>query len=146
MPIFVAFIALLAAAGSGGSQLVQPLEPGSVFLGCGCAFNLLPKAPESEVASVFSSNYEGAARIRSYGRVVALSADRPDTACRPGHVGDRCTLTYRSPDMQVTLNLRATEVCAVEDESCEVVRLHGQLKARGAGSQVTVEVEGECGC
>ena len=101
-----------------------------------------------EGAVVFSSNYEGAARVASAGGVIQLSGSRPDVDCRPSRVGAGCVLKYRSEQVRVTVKAKATWVCPRDDdsESCEVVRLTGQMTGRTGTAEETVDVQGECGC
>lgn len=151
----VILIALAAAlAGQVGPStpvarsLFEPIPPASVFSGCGCSFTTAGDSSTPEGPVVFSSNYEGVARIALPGGIIQLSATRPDVACRPSHVGGRCVLKYRGNDVRVLIKARATWVCPTDDESesCELVRLSGRMSGQAGGVEATVEVQGECGC
>ena len=126
----------------------EPLTPQSIYRGCGCMFSASPAATGSEPAVLFSSNYEGAARVAWNGIVIQLTADRPDKDCNPARVGGRCTLKYRGADLRVKITSRATWVCPAGDasESCEGVRLSGRITGKVGELSESVEVSGACGC
>lgn len=142
---WVLVLTLLATPGSapGASPaLFAPLPASSVFAGCGCTF-----ADAAAPASVlFTSNYERSARVMVGSKVVELSATRPDVACAPARIGDRCALKYRNEQLRVVIKTRATWVCPDDSESCEVVRLEGHMVGQTAEGERSVEVRGECGC
>jgi hypothetical protein len=135
---------LLVALGAG--DLFQPVPPSSIYRGCGCKFLHAEAAGTDQV--IFTSNYEGAARIQAGGQVLELQATRPDSACRPARVGARCVLKYRGDIASIVLKARATQVCPAGDvsESCEVVSLEGQLSGRIGEVEEVLDVHGECGC
>ena len=145
MTIWMLTFLLLAAPASGSvvaPPLFAPLPASSVFSGCGCSF-----ADAAAAESVlFSSNYEGAARVMGGPGVAELSATRPDSACDASRLGDRCVLKYRNEQLRVVIKVRAIWVCPDDSESCEVVRLEGQMLGRTAEGEKSVEVRGECGC
>ena len=128
--------------------LFQSLGPSSVYRGCGCTFSRAAEASGTEGPVLFSSNYEGAARIAVGGSLVTLSAARPDRDCWPSNIGDRCVLKYHGDKIRVVIKVQATWVCPTSDESesCEVVRLHGKMTGRGGDTDGVVEIVGECGC
>ena len=150
--IVLGFVLVLASQPAPSDSVHQvhfaPLPPQSAFSGCGCMFTARPASAPSGPAILFSSNYEGAARVAWNGAVIQLTADQPDTDCRPSRVGGRCTLKYRGADIRVEIKSRATWVCPAGDasESCEVVRLSGQMRGRVGELSESVEVSGECGC
>jgi len=128
--------------------LIEPLPASAAFRGCGCTFTSPAVSSAPEAAIVFSSNYDGSARIASRGAIVDLTATRPDVDCQPARAGGRCALKYRGNGLRVVIKARATWVCPDDDtsESCEVVRLSGQMTAQVADVERTVEVSGDCGC
>jgi hypothetical protein len=61
-------------------------------------------------------------------------------------VGDALERTYRSGDVQVRARFKATWVCPVGDESCEVTKYLVTFQvSKGARSQ-TIEATGDVGC
>jgi hypothetical protein len=147
--LFGAIAALLVSQPAISSgQLIEPVDRAMVYSGCGCMFGPPPPGTEANATVFFSSNYDGAARVKVGGNVVTLTAAKPDSKCSPSEVGGRCTLDYRGDNLRVILKLRATWVCPANDESesCEVVRLRGQLSAKSEQGEQVVDVEGSCGC
>jgi len=143
--VFVMLTALLGSTpGLGASSLGVLPEP-SVFIGCGCAFTRLPSLNDLS-AVVFSSEYEGSARVVVGGKVTELAAIRPDSACWPSRVGGRCRLKYRNTEATVLIDGRATWVCPDDEESCEVVRLVGKMTLHLGNHREVIEVHGDCGC
>src|SRR5262245_51492564 len=129
-------------------SLFQPLPESSVYDGCGCTFRRAGDGSPSNAPTVFSSNYEGVARIATAEGVIELMATRADVTCSPSRVGGRCTLKYRNDELRIFIKARATWVCPEGDEfeSCEVVQLRGQMAGQAIGVEEVVEVQGECGC
>ena len=141
------FVFLLQDSASAHSALFESLPETAYFSGCGCFFQR-GVTPIDSTSVVFASNYEGSARIAADGEVIELSEGRPDASCRPQRVGGRCVLKYRHGDLKVTLKVRATWICPPGDasESCEVVRLAGQISGHVGEIGETIDVHGECGC
>lgn len=142
-------VACMAVTGVSSSDApVGVLDSESIFLGCGCEFSeTAPDEPEQR-APLFSSDYEGQARVRVDGRVLDLTAVQPDTECLPhaARVGDSCVLKYRVEGTTVMVDVRATWVCPPTDEACEVVRLRGSMTISDAGRDLIFQVAGTCGC
>lgn len=63
---------------------------------------------------------------------------------------DRYAVTYAGLEapILVTIKLKATSVCPSDDESesCEVIRVPGEMTGRCGAFENTVDVQGECGC
>jgi hypothetical protein len=144
LALLVAVLGVPSSAGS--SALLESLPDTAIFRGCGCTFTGLSSAGAKQV--VFSSNYEGVARVSVGGAVVELAAIRADAECSPSRVGGRCVLKYQDNSVTVVIKARATWVCpeGEDAEACEVVRLRGQLSGHMIGRKEVVEVQGECGC
>jgi hypothetical protein len=125
-----------------------PLPEPEVFQGCGCSFTPPSGVSGPEGAILFSSNHEGSARIATTDGVIPLSGGRSDGECRPARVGGKCSLKFRGERAQVTVKVKATSVCPSDDpsESCETVRLQGEMTGRFGKFETTVSVQGECGC
>lgn len=136
----------LAGSTSGAAKLVEPLAPGSVYSGCGCTFRRVGPSADLQGPIVFSSNYDGSARIATGSGAVTLSATKPDSECAVSELGDHCVLDYRVENIRVEINVRATWVCPTEDESCEVTRFRGQMTTRQGAQEERLDVEGDCGC
>jgi len=138
----------VGVTGVTNSGLFHPLPPAQVYSGCGCSFSQLTHDSGREGPVLFSSNYEGSARIASSGGVIQLLGGRSDVECRPPRVGAGCVLKYQADQVRFTVTVKATWVCPSGDEyeSCEVVRLQGQMTGRIGKAEDTVEVRGDCGC
>jgi hypothetical protein len=136
----------LAEPNFGAVGLVETLGPESVYSGCGCTFRRVSQSSNVEGPVIFSSNYEGSARIATGSGAVTLSATKADTECEASALGDHCVLKYRAADIQVEIKVRATWVCPSEHESCDVTRFRGQMTTRRGAQKEKLDIEGDCGC
>lgn len=141
---FLLAVSILLTTSAMSPLLVfAPLEADNVFSGCGCAFSV----PDPEGGIVFSSNYEGIARVRVDGTLHTLDAIQHDIDCRPASVGDTCLLKYAYDVLAVILDVEATWVCPPDgDEACELTRLRGQMTGQIDDAESTLDIASECGC
>ena len=80
-------------------------------------------------------------------RVYLMLADVQEHSQRTDRasVGDTRTQFWRGPELQVTLKLRVTFVCASTDEGCEVERYQGHLIVSSINGAYDIPIRGECG-
>jgi hypothetical protein len=141
-------IPLVSAAVPVEAPLLHGLASSDIYTGCGCTFSRVQKGDSKNSEVLFSSDYDGKARVRTEAGVVVLEAMASDRDCQPKSIGDECVLTYRRHDLEVRLTAQASWVCPSDEqvESCEIVRLTGRLVGHQGEYSQSVDVEGECGC
>jgi hypothetical protein len=126
---------------------LQPLRLEKDFDGgCGCSVGTGGAANYKTL--VFSGVEDRApALVKVAGELRSLSWISSNEKARAPRVGDRFTKVYSDGKLRLTLALRTTQVCAKNDESCEVTnyKVDAALE-QGRDHRVLRALSGDCGC
>lgn len=128
-------------------SLLEPLRPGDVPAGCGCAFSVgAPDGAESVFALDLASG-EGFVRLEgSLLRFTRISTTESRRSKTWDSVGDRTTEVWASGETELTLKYRTTFVCPESDTACTTTTYEGQLTVRHGAARQRLTVKGSCGC
>lgn len=116
-----------------------------IEFGCGCSVNYPPSENQTLESIILQWSLGSLARMFVNGelRTLKVHGSALPHASKVGHLEK---LTFTSPTLNAEVSLKATWVCPVESEDCEVTRYTGVLKLVSKSASVEIPVSASCGC
>jgi hypothetical protein len=121
------------------------VEDGSTFDGAGCALWRAGDPAPGEKRRVFVGDFENRAAVHVDGRdraLLLIGSDEPKGELKKGR---RSLYRYRGDGVEVVVRYVVTQVCAPDDESCEVVNYDAVVTVSTRSGTSTVQAHGVCG-
>jgi hypothetical protein len=127
---------------------IEPLREADIDYGCGCSFHIPPDLGAKGVA-ILQWEDGSKANMRVDGKLQKLNVvtKQPATsAMRPEQVGDEEVFELQGGGVSVRAVCTVTEVCAAEDESCEVTIFRAKVTIRTSAGTKVLKTWAACGC